>query len=234
MLLHLLIFKYAIKINYMQQKNGVNSIFLLSIIALMGWFAVLMQLYLILLNRKLSVPATVLQYFSFFTILTNIIVAVCATCIILKPNTATGIFFRRPTVLTAITLYIVVVGLVYNFVLRFLWAPVGLQKLVDELLHTLIPFLFLVYWFIAVPKQSLQWKNVFSWLLYPLFYSFYILIRGYLTGLYPYPFMDVTQLGYPTVFKNCGYLVIVFLLGALLFIAAGKLPDRFGAKGKPF
>ena len=218
----------------MQYKLGhINKPFL-SVIAIGGWFAIVVQFYLLMQFRKLSVPATILQFFSFFTILTNIIVAVCCTTLVVKPNSRWGHFFCRSGVLTAIALYIIMVGLVYNFVLRFLWAPRGLQKVVDELLHTFIPLLFILYWALFVHKNMLQWKNVFAWLLFPFFYSLYVLARGALTGLYPYPFMDVGELGYKTVLINCGYLVVVFFLAALLFIAVSKVSARYGSKRERF
>ena len=218
----------------MQQETiKYNKLFLI-IIALLAWFAVIMQLYLIIINRKSSLPVTLLQFLSFFTILTNLLVAISSSYILLKPNTISGRFFSRPSALTAITLYIVVVGLVYNLILRHIWAPQGMQKLVDELLHTVIPALFLIFWILCVPKQNLQWTNVFSWLLYPFIYSLFILIRGAVTGLYPYPFLDVPQLGYSTVLINCGYLVLVFLAGALMFIGAGRLAGSFYNRKPPF
>lgn len=74
--------------------------------------------------------------------------------------------------LTAILVYIMTVGLTYNTVLRSLWKPQGLQLLADNLLHSIIPFLYLVFWIFFVKKQSLQWKDVFSWLVYPLVISY--------------------------------------------------------------
>lgn len=215
------------------QTSKFNKIFL-TVIAIAGWFALIFQFYLIILHRKFSLPGTVVQFFSYFTILSNIVVATCCTLILLKPTSGWGKFFSQPAVVTAITLYITVVGLVYNLVLRFLWAPQGLQKIVDELLHSIIPILFILYWLLFVQKDLLQWKNAFPWLLFPFIYSIYILCRGALTGLYPYPFMDVVELGYKKVLINSGYLVVVFLFVALLFIAAGKMltgyrnkPNRF-------
>ena len=119
----------------------------LIILAVCGWFALIAQFYLIMVNRVASIPETIIRYFSFFTILTNLIVAVCCTVILLKPSSSTGKFFSRPTILTAIVVYITVVGIVYNTVLRFLWNPQGLQLIVDELLHSVIPLLFIILWF---------------------------------------------------------------------------------------
>jgi hypothetical protein len=42
---------------------------------------------------------------------------------------------------------ILIVGLVYQVVLG-IWNPTGLQYIVDELLHTVIPLFMLGYWFL--------------------------------------------------------------------------------------
>ena len=103
-----------------------------AIAAAIGWFTLLLQLYLIFANHVASVPETIVRYFSFFTILTNILVAISFTQVYLKGVNEKGIFFVRPKTLTATVVYITVVGLIYNVILRFLWAPVGMAKLVDE------------------------------------------------------------------------------------------------------
>ena len=212
-----------------QQIGRINKI-IIAIIFLIGWVALIGQLYLILLNRKLSIPETILQYFSYFTILSNLLVTIACTVLLFKPTSTVGKFFYKPTTLTALTVYITIVGLVYNVILRFLWAPQGLQKLVDELLHTVMPLLFITYWFIYVPKSSLKWNKVYLWLLFPLIYCIYILLRGALTGLYPYPFIDVRTLGYNNVFINIALLVIAFLFTGLFFIGIGKLSSKIYLK----
>jgi hypothetical protein len=198
----------------------------LIILAVSGWFALIAQFYLIIVNRVASIPETITRYFSFFTILTNLIVAVCCTFILLKPTSNTGRFFSRPDTLTAIAVYITVVGIVYNTVLRFLWNPQGLQLIVDELLHSAIPVLFIVTWFILTRKTVFKWKRIFPWLLYPLAYIMYILIRGAFSGFYPYPFINVTELGYNKVLVNCVGLLSVFLFLSLSFVAIGRWKTR--------
>ena len=197
-----------------------------SIGALAGWFAVVTQLYLIISNRTASIPETVMRFFSFFTILTNILVALCFTYSLFASEKAIGRFFRRYANVTAITLYILVVGIVYNLILRFLWQPVGMQKLVDELLHSFIPVLFVVYWLTFKPKTLLQWRQAFSWLLYPLVYVLFIFIRGAFSGFYPYPFIDVKNLGYGTVLLNSFYLLLTFLLIAFILILIARKSAR--------
>lgn len=194
--------------------------------AILGWIAISGQLYLIILNRTMPVLQTLVKFISFYTILTNILVALCFTFVLAGRSSKWGKFFSRPTVLTAVTVNIVVVGAVYNTILRFLWAPEGFQFVIDELLHSLMPLVFLFYWLIFVPKNMLEWKQVFPWMLYPLVYFIYILTRGALTEQYPYPFIDVTLLGYPQVLIAGALLTIVFFFLSLAFIGIAKVMSR--------
>ncbi|MEJ7626924.1 MAG: Pr6Pr family membrane protein [Ferruginibacter sp.] len=196
----------------------------LIIIAVLGWLTLFTQLYLIIENRQASIPETIIRYFSFFTILSNILVAASATYLLLKNNTVNPLFDVKN--ITAITVYITVVGLVYNIILRQLWHPQGLQKWVDESLHTIIPVLFIAFWFIYVPKSVLQWKHIFKWLLFPFLYLIIILIRGNFSDYYPYPFINVTGIGYQATFINCMGMIIVFILFSLLFVAIGKMKNK--------
>jgi len=194
----------------------------LAIIAILGWFALVLQFYLIIQNRVVSIPETIVRYFSFFTLLTNLLVAIYCSFIFLRPYSQAAKFFSRPCVATAITVYILIVGIVYNTNLRYLWHPAGLQLIADELLHSVIPLMFLLYWLFFVVKGKLNW-NTFPWLLYPFFYFIWILIFGAITSFYPYPFIDVTKLGYHKVILQSGILTGGFLLLSFLFVAIDRL-----------
>jgi len=191
--------------------------------ACLGWFAVITQFILMLNNRVASVPETIVRFFSFFTILTNLLVAIYYTIHWFQKPTSLLLRLQKPGVLSAVTLYIAVVGLVYQIVLRSIWSPVGLQKLVDELLHSIIPVFTLVYWFLYEKHNEASWKSIPSWLLYPLFYLAYILIRGSFSNFYPYPFVNVRELGLQKVLINSSVLVFVFLSIAIGLVACSKL-----------
>jgi hypothetical protein len=191
--------------------------------AFLGWFAVITQFILMINNRAASVPETIVRFFSFFTILTNLIVAVYYTIHWLQKPTSLLLRLQKTGILSAITLYIAVVGLVYQIVLRSIWSPVGIQKLVDELLHSIIPVFTLVYWFLYEKHNEASWKSIPSWLLYPLFYLAFILIRGSISNFYPYPFVNVTELGLQKVLINSSVLVFVFLSIAIGLVACSKL-----------
>jgi hypothetical protein len=207
------------------ENSKFRSLFIVTM-AFLGWFAVLLQFYLIILNRTVSLTETIVRYFSFFTILTNILVALYFTFLLTKSKSKWGSFVGKAETVSAITMYIAVVGIVYNIVLRSLWNPEGWQKLDDELLHLVIPVLSVLFWIFFVNKKSLEWKSVLTWLIYPFVYFILILIRGAFSGYYPYPFIDVVTLGYSKVFINCTFLFFGFICLSLLFVATAKFLDK--------
>lgn len=190
--------------------------------AIIGWFAVISQFILMIENRTTSILEMTIRFVSFFTILTNTLVSIYFTYQIFDRKRKTKNIFNQPGSLTAITIYITVVGLVYQVVLRHIWQPTGLQMIVDELLHTLIPTLVIIYWILYEQKPGLEWNKIPGFLLYPLFYLTFILLRGEFSGFYPYPFVNVLELGWPQTLINIVALFGVFGLLSLLFIGIGK------------
>lgn len=192
--------------------------------ALLGWFAIIAQFVLIIQNRTTAVPETVVRFFSYFTILTNLLVAGYFS-IQLFSGFSSG-RLNKPGVLTALTVYITVVGLVYQFVLRPLWDPQGLQKIVDELLHSVVPLLVIIYWYYNEKMRTVQYKQIPQWFIYPLIYLCYILLRGSVSGFYPYPFIDAGAIGMQKVLFNASFLLLFFAGLSVLFIAVGKAINK--------
>ncbi|MEA5450215.1 Pr6Pr family membrane protein [Leptolyngbya sp. CCNP1308] len=199
--------------------------------ALVGWFALAAQFYLSvrlgIVNGN-GVLGGIVAYLSYFTILTNLLAAIALTAGALPDRTSPSwlAFFRRPGVVTAITASIVVVGSVYFLILRHIWEPQGLQLVADVLLHYAMPPLFFVYWWWAVPKQVLRPAAIPRWMAYPLSYAVYALVLGAIRGRYPYPFIDVTALGYPRVLVNSVVILAVFAGLCLALILLGRLDQR--------
>lgn len=190
--------------------------------AVMGWFAVIMQFYLHLQNSPVPIVEKILRFFGYFTIDTNILCALFLTFIALHSRSRLGIFFRKATTATALTVYITIVGITYNILLRNTWNPQGMQKLVDELLHSVIPVYFVLFWFIFAPGGNLKWKNSFPWLIYPVLYMIYAIILGAITKFYPYPFVDVNELGYSQALINSLIVLALMFLLSLALIGIGR------------
>jgi hypothetical protein len=209
--------------------------FVAAAIAVLGCYGLLLQFYVIIdTARAAGVPVetAVVNYFSYFTISTNLLMTLVLTFSLWKQRSHLSNFCALPTVQTAVAVYMAIVGIVYSLVLRNLWAPEGLQKIADIVLHDATPVLYVLYWLLFVGKHKerdkdkdkdwLRFSDVPAWLWYPTIYLAYSMIRGAFTGRYLYPFMDVGSLGYPRVALNIVVLVAAFLAMSLLFVAINR------------
>ncbi len=195
-----------------------------AITAAIGWFAIVLQ-YFITLRYKTDGDylAALIRLLSYFTMLTNILVALAMTLPWLAPRSKWGAFFTRPSVRTAIASYIIVVSAVYYTVLRKLWHPQGWPLVTDNIEHGIVPVLYGLDWLLFVPKQGLSAKSVLWWLIYPVCYAAYSLLHGALSGFYPYPFLDVTKLGYELVLQNMGLLTMIFAVLGLVLVGIARI-----------
>ena len=202
---------------------------LLAVIAGVGWYALSLQFYLMVQNSEangMTVTRSVTNFFSYFTILSNLLVAVSTTTRLLTPGSSIGRFFSGIRTYSAICLYITIVGLIYSIALRKIWNPQGQQLVADRLLHDVIPLLYLLTWIIFTPKRQLAWKNVWTWLIFPAAYLVYTLIRGSITGWYPYPFIHAGELGYAKVALNAAMVVVAFIAIGIILIAINCMSKR--------
>lgn len=202
---------------------------------LAGLFAIVGSLSLILqfglhmnspIAQDLAFAERFVRFFSYFTVATNIIVVVTLAAIAFFPRTGFGRFFARPTVQAAVASYISIVGIVYSLFLRDVWDPQGWQAVADHALHDVMPILYVVYWFAFAPKHDIALSSPVKWLAYPAIYIVYSLIRGAFVGWYPYWFVDVTQLGYPSALTNTALVFVAFIVFGLIYAALAKALAR--------
>lgn len=200
-------------------------------IAAAGWTGLALQFYLSTTNgRDATFFLNAFRYFSYFTILTNLFVALIVTAPLLPERL--GRWLQGPQVKAAGATYIAMVALVYWLLLRSHWIPQGLQAIADLLLHAAIPGLYVFYWLAFVEKGSLSWRSARAWLVYPLAYFAFVLARGALVDAYPYPFVDVNQLGYLQVTTNAaGFLTAFAALGSTV-VATDRAAARLAGRGR--
>jgi hypothetical protein len=129
-----------------------------------------------------------------------------------------------------VAVYIALVGIVYNLVLQGLHELEGTAYVADVITHDLVPLLYFGNWVFFVPKGELTWKMPFAWIIYPLVYVPYVLIRGASSNRYPYPFLDVGDLGYASVIVITIVLSGVFLLLGEVFFAVDTTIANFRKK----
>lgn len=192
----------------------------------LGWASLALQLVLsihIAIGNGHSAGWGIFIYLGFYTVLTNLLVAFTLTAACIGSTAPFWVFWRGAGATTAVAASIAIVGLVYFFVLRHTWAPQGLDLLADVLLHYVMPGLFLLWWWRAVRARDLHWRVLFWWWVYPLGYFAYVLVRGALWGVYPYPFIDLATLGAARTAANAAGVLVGFSGVALSLIALGRI-----------
>lgn len=164
------------------------------------------------------------RFMSYFTIWSNLAIGVYMAFVTPRPDHKA--FRIRPgaSLQTALAVYILVVTLVYNIMLRGTWAFGGRMAVVNNLLHVVIPALYLVYWFLFTQKGSLQWRHLLHWMGFPLAYLAWTFIHGENADWYPYPFLNVLKLGYPAVIFNSLMLTLLFMAAGSLLILLNRWP----------
>ncbi len=169
--------------------------------------------------------------FGYFTVLTTLLAGLSVTAGLLSRRQSAVIgWLASVSFAGLVATSLVMVALVYTLVLRAQWDPQGLHKVVDSLLHDVIPLAFLLYWWLIIPKSALRYRMVLYWLCYPAFYLLVVMVLGLAIGWYPYPFLDVPELGPLRVRFN-----VVALLGLFAALGAGLIAvSRRWARAKWF
>ncbi|HZE40104.1 MAG TPA: Pr6Pr family membrane protein [Stackebrandtia sp.] len=105
----------------------------------------------------------------------------------------------------AATVYLVTTGVVY---LTLLSGYEGIEALtpplVNLVMHQIMPVVLVVDWLLDPARARLSYRDCLWWLLFPIVYLGYTLLRGHATGWYPYPFLDPAHSGgYGAVAAAC-------------------------------
>lgn len=171
------------------------------------------------------------RLFSYFTIQSNLLVAGVSLALAADPWRDGAVF--RVLRLDAL-LCIAVTGIVYNTVLRGLTPLAGAGPVANTLLHVVAPVGAVGVWLLAGPRPRVGGRTVWWSVAYPVAWLAYTFTRGAVTGWYPYPFLDVTELGYGRALTNAALVAVVFLALAWgVRVADGRLPaaDRADRDG---
>lgn len=192
-------------------------------LAVLGWTALIAQGW-ISIDRHITLgngaAYGVMMYTGYFTILTNAFCAMVATSIALGPQaSANWRWWRRPEMVTAAAVSILLVGVVYHLLLRSIHHPTGLEYACNVALHYLVPPLFLVLWWRAVPRGALVWRDAWVAFAFPAAYAVYVFARGEIAGVYPYPFFDVPKIGYGAALLNAAALSVAFVMVGFVMVA---------------
>ena len=144
-----------------------------------------------------------------------------------------------PRLRGAVTLWILITGLISHFLLNSGADPLPGLSAVDPadalenrglfLLHYVVPALVLVDWVAFGPHKVVRWRDLPLWILYPLGYGLVVEARAALWPLvparYPYFFLDPTENGGWWVAGQFVELLVIFSAFAALVFGL----DRLGA-----
>jgi hypothetical protein len=166
------------------------------------------------------------NFFSYFTILTNLFVA-----IVLIAGAINLIRGKQPTEADDIlrgsaTVSIAIVGIVFGLLLSHLDS--GMIPWTNFVLHALIPIVMVLDWLIQPPKTKLVPRHIWFWVIYPIAYLVYSLLRGAVINWYPYWFIDPNKSpgGWIGVALYSAAITVGFLLTSFALLWLGNKLKR--------
>ena len=180
--------------------------------ALLGFSAVVTEIAT-LVERNLFNP---FNFFSYFTIQSNIFafVMLIVSALAVASNKRSS---KLNLLRGAATLYMVITGIVFAVLLAGVEGSILTAVPWDNLvLHYIMPVVLLIDWLVDKPSKAITFKRSFVWLIYPISYVIYSLVRGQLVNWYPYPFLDPKTNGLSGVFLTAVGIAALTII--LMFI----------------
>ena len=179
-------------------------------VALICWAGLAIQ-FNATYSAQRDAVATIWILLRFFTVITNLALAVIMTRVALGGKVSAFL-------LGGIAIAIILVGVVYMTLLRGLLELSGGALLADTLLHKVSPIAMTLWWLLFAPRARLKYNAPLWWALYPLAYFAYAVARGLNGDKYPYPFMDVGKLGWTQTMINAGGIAMAFIIAGFLLV----------------
>ncbi|MGW7527614.1 Pr6Pr family membrane protein [Streptomyces sp. NPDC054783] len=182
------------------------------------------------LELLIATPGRILSYFS---VQAGILLAV-----VMLLSASRALRARRPlpsSVTGATLLYAVISALAYHLLLAHTTPPFSMtgattaplrwhgQWATLQVLHTLVPAAAVLDWLLLTPAARLHLRQAATWLLYPLAYLAFYLIRAASLAptnpsRYLYPFLDAATHGYRSTLANALLLGLAMYALAVLLV----------------
>jgi hypothetical protein len=185
---------------------------------LVAAFAVVLQLVLVVQGHRVldeqnrpDLGTRLIRFCSYLTIWFNVLVAWSTLTLALGRDRDSRVW--RALRLDAVVLA-TVGGLVHFFFLRPLLDLTGWDLVADRLLHIAVPVLALAGWLLLGPRGRAGRADLVPFLVLPVAWLVYTLVRGELVEWYPYPFLDVNEHGYGVVLLNALGVAAAMMLAA--------------------
>jgi hypothetical protein len=164
--------------------------------------------------------ASVVNFFSYFTNLSNM-----AGVVVLLVGGMQGLRGRRGVpdgVRGAVVLYMTVTGVIYAVLLEGYHLPLALGW-VNDVVHKLMPAVYIADWLLVPPARRLGYRSVLGWMVFPFAYLTYSLVRGPIADWYAYPFLDPRRpRGYERVTVACLMITMLFAGAASAIVWVGN------------
>ena len=100
----------------------------------------------------------------------------------------------------------------------------------NTVLHVIVPILMVAEWVLAPPTSRITLRHIGLWMIAPLAYLAYTLVRGPIVDWYPYPFLDPREGGYGAVVIGSLSVALAFFLASAFVAWAG---NRLGHQTAP-
>ncbi|MET9486824.1 Pr6Pr family membrane protein [Nocardia sp. NPDC006630] len=162
------------------------------------------------------------NYFSYFTIQSNIVGVVVLLVGGLRAPISRGWQLFRG----AGTLYLVITGIIYALLLSNIDVQLG-EHWTNTALHRVMPIVVLADWLLVPAAIKLSARLIGMWLIYPVLYGVYTLVRGPIVDWYPYPFIDPRHQGYLEMSWKLALMVVFFAILAAAVVALNGFLARF-------
>ena len=173
----------------------------------------------------------ILDWLTYFTDLSNLIVAVVLTVLVMRPD-----YFARTDRIGSMwralrldsVLMIAITGIVYNLLLAE-GPKTGWDFVSNSLEHVITPIVTILVWLLAGPRGLINIRVIGLSMIVPLAWALVALLRGAAVGAYPYSFLDVTTNGLGSVLAFIGVIVLVALIIAFALMGLDALFRRMSA-----
>lgn len=197
-------------------------------------FSLVIQVWLILTGgpdpntgetvASVGVATRMIQTVSFFTIQSNLLTLAVAISLALNPD-RDGRFWRvlRISALLGIT----ITGLVFDLILIHYVDPKGWQLVATIGFHYFAPWVTVLGWLLFGPRPRIDRTTMMWAFAWPVAWIVYTFVRGAIVDWYPYPFIDVHEIGYAVALRNTAIILVIAVV--LLFVY--RALDRFRTVG---
>lgn len=167
-------------------------------------------------------PGGLIDFFSYFTMASNIL----GVLVLSWGGIAdlTGLLPAPDHLRGALVVYLVITGTVYALLLADL--NPGQTAWTNTAMHQIMPAAIVLDWLIAPPRTRLSLPKALTWLIFPVAYLTYTLVRGARTNWYPYPFLTPDHGDYTAVAQACAVIAAGFVLVIIAVTWSGNTLRR--------